>query len=54
MRFKKVTFSLCSPLLGVHVGTNPVSGQRFVHIAPLPFIGFDFELPPYDLNERMT
>jgi hypothetical protein len=51
MRFKRFTFSWLSPLLGFHVGTNPVSGQRFVHIAPFPFIGIDFNLPPYDLND---
>lgn len=53
MRFKGFTFSLLSPLLGLHVGKNPASGQRFVHIALLPFVGLDFELPPYGLNERM-
>lgn len=52
MRFKRFTFSLLSPLLGIHVGQNPVSGQRFVHVAPLPFVGIDFELPPYGLNEE--
>jgi hypothetical protein len=51
MRFKRVTFSWKSPLLGVHVGCNPASGQRFVHVAPFPFVGLDFELPPYGLNE---
>lgn len=47
MRFKRFTFSLLSPLLGVHVGRNPISGQRFMHVAPLPFIGLDFEFAPY-------
>lgn len=53
MRFKKVTFSLRSPLLGIHVGRNPASGQRFVHIAPVPFLGLDFELSPYVDDDRM-
>lgn len=52
MRFKRVTFSWGSPLLGVHAGRNPASGQKFVHIAPIPFLGLDFELPPYGLNEE--
>lgn len=51
MRFKRWTFSWKSPLLGFHIGENPVSGQRFVHIAPVPFVGLDFNLPPYDLND---
>lgn len=51
MRFKRFTFSLLSPLIGFHVGKNPVSGQRFVHIAPFLFFGIDFNLPPYDLND---
>lgn len=29
--------------MGVHVGRNPVSGQGFVHIAPVPFFGVDLE-----------
>jgi hypothetical protein len=52
MRFKRFTFSLLSPLIGFHVGRNPVSGQRFVHVAPFPFFGIDFNLPPYDMNEK--
>lgn len=52
MRFKRFTFNLLSPLVGFHVGKNPVSGQRFVHVAPFPFFGIDFNLPPYDLNEE--
>lgn len=52
MRFKRFTFSLLSPIIGFHVGKNPVSGQRFVHIAPFPFIGIDFDLPPYNLNDK--
>lgn len=47
MRFKRFTFSWLSPLLGVHVGRNPVSGQRFAHIAFLPFCGIDIEFAPY-------
>lgn len=47
MRFKRVTFSLLSPLIGLHVGRNPVSGQRFAHLAVFPFIGIDFEFKPY-------
>lgn len=47
MRFKRFTFSLLSPLFGVHVGRNPVSGQRFAHIAPVPFFGIDVEFAPY-------
>ncbi len=53
VRFKRFTFSLLSPLIGIHVGRNPVSGQRFAHIAPFPFFGIDFELKPYSLNEEM-
>jgi len=52
MKFKRFTFSLLSPLVGFHVGRNPVSGQRFIHVAPFPFFGIDFNLPPYDLNEE--
>jgi hypothetical protein len=51
VRFKRVTFSLLSPLIGLHVGRNPVSGQRFAHLAILPFIGIDFEFKPY-LNDQ--
>lgn len=47
MRFRKFTFSFASPLLGVHVGRNPANGQRFMHVAPLPFFGLDYELKPY-------
>jgi hypothetical protein len=47
MRFKRVTFSLLSPLIGFHYGRNPVSGQRFLHVAPFPFFGLDFEFKPY-------
>jgi hypothetical protein len=54
MRFKRITFNLLSPLIGVHVGRNPVSGQRFMHVAPVPFVGLDFELPPYGLNDLET
>lgn len=50
MRFKRFTFSLLSPLVGVHVGKNPVSGQRFAHIAPVPFLGLDLEFGP-SLND---
>lgn len=50
MRFKRVTWNWW-PLLGVHVGKNPVSGQRFVHVAFI-FVGLDFNLPPYDLNDE--
>lgn len=52
MRFKRFTFSWLSPLIGFHVGKNPVSGQRFVHVAPIPFFGIDFNLPPYNLNDE--
>jgi hypothetical protein len=52
MRFKRFTFSWLSPLVGFHVGSNPASGQRFVHIAPVPFFGIDFEIAPYGLNEK--
>lgn len=53
MRFKRFTFSLLSPLIGFHYGKNPVSGQRFLHVAPLPFIGLDFEFNPYVNDEMM-
>ncbi|HWI69265.1 MAG TPA: hypothetical protein VNS88_12960 [Nitrospiraceae bacterium] len=52
MRFQRFTFNLKSPLIGFHIGRNPVSGQRFVHVAPFPFFGIDFNLPPYNLNEE--
>lgn len=52
MRFKRFTFSWKSPLIGLHVGKNPVSGQKFVHVAPFPFFGIDFNLPPYNLNDE--
>lgn len=52
MRFKRFTFSLLSPLLGFHYGKNPVSGQRFLHVAPVLFFGIDFEFKPY-VNEQM-
>lgn len=51
IQFKRFTFSWSSPLLGLHVGRNPVSGQRFAHLAPVPFFGIDFNLPPYGLND---
>lgn len=51
MRFRRFTFSLLSPLLGFHYGRNPVSGQRFLHIAPVPFFGIDFEFKPYINDE---
>lgn len=51
MRFKKFTFSLLSPLIGIHYGRNPVSGQRFLHVAPIPFLGLDFEFKPYKNDE---
>lgn len=53
IRFKKWTFSLLSPLIGVHIGKNPVSGQRFMHVAFLPFCGADFEIAPFGLNEQL-
>jgi hypothetical protein len=40
--FKRFTFSWLSPLLGFHAGRNPISGRRFLHVAPIPFIGIDF------------
>lgn len=52
MRFKRFTFSWGSPLIGVHYGRNPASEQRFLHVAPFPFFGIDFELAPYGLNEK--
>jgi hypothetical protein len=54
IRFKRVTFSWLSPLIGVHVGRNPVSGQRFMHVAPLPFVGLDFEFWPYVNDEAIA
>jgi hypothetical protein len=42
-----MTFSLLSPMIGIHIGRNPISGQRFMHVAPLPFTGIDFEFAPY-------
>lgn len=47
IRFKGFRFSFLSPLLGVHIGKNPVDGQRFMHVAPVPFVGIDFEIAPY-------
>lgn len=54
MRFKRFTFSLLSPLLGLHYGKNPVSGQRFLHVAPIPFVGIDFEFKPYRNEEALA
>jgi hypothetical protein len=51
LRFKGFTFSWGSPLLGVHVGRNPVSGQGFVHVAYFPFCGLDFNFGP-ELNDE--
>lgn len=53
MRFKRVTANWRSPLIGIHFGKNPVSGQKFLHVAPVPFFGLDFELKPYGLNDLM-
>jgi hypothetical protein len=47
MRFKRITFNLLSIMVGFHYGRNPVTGQRFLHVAPIPFVGFDFEFRPY-------
>lgn len=47
IRFKRATFSLLSPMIGLHIGKNPVSGQRFMHLAPVPFVGLDFEIGPH-------
>lgn len=44
MKFKRITFSWTSIMIGVHIGKNPVSGQGFMHIGLLPFIGLDFEM----------
>lgn len=52
MRIKGFKFSLLSPMMGAHFGRNPVSGQRFGFIAPLPFVGVDLEFPPYGGNEQ--
>jgi hypothetical protein len=45
MRFKKFTFNLLSVMVGFHYGRNPVSGARFLHVAPVPFLGLDFWWP---------
>lgn len=45
MRFRKFTFSWLSFMIGFHYGHNPVSGTRFLHIAPIPFFGIDFYWP---------
>jgi hypothetical protein len=45
MRFKKVTFNPLSIMVGVHYGRNPATGDRFLHMAFCPFIGFDFWWP---------
>lgn len=45
MRFKKFTFNLLSIMIGFHYGRNPVSGERFLHVAPIPFFGIDFDFP---------
>jgi len=42
MKYRGIHFKLCSPLIGVHLGRNPVSGERFLHIAPFPFISIEF------------
>lgn len=45
MRFKKFTFNPLSIMVGIHYGRNPVSGTRFLHVAPIPFFGLDFWWP---------
>lgn len=45
MRFKKFTFNLLSFMIGFHYGRNPISGERFLHVAPIPFFGIDFYWP---------
>jgi hypothetical protein len=45
MRFKKVTFNPLSIMVGVHYGRNPATGDRFLHMAFCPFVGFDFWWP---------
>lgn len=47
MRFKRVKWNWGSLIWGVHYGRNPVSGQRFVCVAPCWFVTIDFELAPY-------
>ena len=42
MKFKRVKFNPGSWALGVHYGRNPVNGQRFLCIMPLPMITIDF------------
>jgi hypothetical protein len=51
MRFKRVSFNPGSWILGVHYGRNPVSGQRFMCVAPLPMVTIDFEFRPYVNDE---
>lgn len=56
MRFRRFTFNTLSIMIGFHYGRNPVWGQRFLHVAPLPFFGLDFEFAPYvndQLRERL-
>lgn len=50
MRFKKFTFNLLSIMIGFHYGRNPVSGDRFLHVAPVPFFGIDFYWPADSAN----
>lgn len=45
MKFKKFTFNPLSIMIGIHYGRNPVSGTRFLHVAPVPFFGIDFWWP---------
>lgn len=45
MKFKKFTFNLLSIMIGFHYGRNPATGDRFLHVAPIPFFGIDFYWP---------
>lgn len=46
MRFKGVFWNWFSPMVGVHYGRNPVSHQRFLHVAPVPFLSLEWTERP--------
>jgi hypothetical protein len=53
MKFKKFTFNLLSVMIGFHYGRNPATGDRFLHVSPIPFFGIDFYWPE-DVARRLA
>jgi hypothetical protein len=44
-RFKKVTWSWTSLIIGVHAGRNPATGARFAYVGLGYALGLDFYQP---------